>query len=57
MPRREFAASLFQAVSRPHRYFEENPPSVSIGQAAVIVFLVAVISSVAFLGLGWLLSQ
>lgn len=57
MSLRTFASALFQAVRRPHRYFEENPPSESIGQAAVIVLLVAVISSVAFLGLGWFLSQ
>lgn len=57
MSPRTFARSLFQAVSRPHRYFEEHPPADSIGQAAVIVFLVAALSSLAFLALGWVLSQ
>lgn len=53
----EFARGLVQALRRPHRYFEENPPSESIGQAAAIVVLVAILSSAAFLVLGWLLSH
>lgn len=57
MSPREFARSLFQAVSRPHRYFDENPPAHSLGQAAIIVLLVATLSSLAFLALGWVLSQ
>lgn len=57
MSPREYATSLLQAVSHPHRYFEEHPPADSIGQAAVIVFLVATLSSLAFLALGWVLSQ
>lgn len=57
MSPRDFARSLLQAVSNPHRYFEEHPPAESIGQAAVIVFVVATLSSLAFLALGWVLSQ
>lgn len=57
MSPRDYATSLFHAVSRPHRYFEEHPPADSIGQAAVIVLLVATLSSLAFLALGWVLSQ
>lgn len=57
MSPREFARTLFRAVARPHRYFEENAPSDSLGQAAVVVLFVAVVSSLAFLALGWVLSQ
>lgn len=57
MALREFARALHLALRHPHRYFEEYPPANGIGHALGVVFVVASLSALAMVVLGWMLSH